>query len=178
MFSIQKINGIFELGLQMFWVSFTIDFQEVHLNYLDENVKHSCWQCTKNSTPLLHKAERDTPAFSQHCYKTPNSLHTVHRCPKTGNSLATLQAPCSCERPCTDSASAKAASSSCQPCCGGCGVPRHHCLHTQAGWSSSFRSVPVTLQAHAHLVRPLPHLMPHLCRGGERENNHHTFTVI
>lgn len=86
MFSIQKINGIFELGLLMFWVSFTIDFQEVHLNYLDEIVKHSCWQCTKNSTPLLHKAERDTSLFST---LLQNSKLTSH-CPSVSKNWKLL----------------------------------------------------------------------------------------
>lgn len=29
----------------------------------------------------------------------------------------------------------------------------------------------VTLQAHTHVVRSLPHLLPHLWHGGEHENN-------
>lgn len=29
----------------------------------------------------------------------------------------------------------------------------------------------VTLRAHTHAVRSLPHLLPHLWQGGERENN-------
>lgn len=98
-----------------------------------------------------------------------HSPHTVRQCPTPGSPSATRRAPCPCGRPRSDSAWATAASSSCPPCCGGRGTPLHRRLHTQDEWSSFPRSV--SRYGPTHLVRSHPHLLPHLCQGGERENS-------